>query len=368
MDQETEVVEIAEKPKRKRLRRYYSTLHVSFELGYKAVEVFKMLFKEVLKEFCDEVPFEIHMDKLVIRSMDVSRVKMANLVFPKQIFEEWIVTSKGEEVNLPIRFQVPLEDVKYAIEDVGKDAKVRFDINVAFVTTKPFIDVEVRNPPSCPKCGRSTTWNQLKADANKRGRKPYKRGNGYRENYKCQCGKRFKLSVYTKKERTTETAVDEQKSTFIITVKEKTTDTYSIKPIEFLDGADPLPKLSPDARFKLNAKEFRKKIEKLNKNKDIDHVTLVGSCDKLVLQAAGDLTGVTVEMDKYSDILIDAEAKSGEHTLKLSLGQLMCVLPKKLADLVTIEYSTDMPLRTQWFMNLESTVEFFLAPRIDTDL
>jgi len=362
---EKPTVEIKEKPKPKP-RRYYSSMRACFELGSKAVEVFKMLFKDVLGEFCHEVPFSIEMDKLVIRTMDPSRLKMANLVFPKNVFEEWRVT--GKETELPVRIQVPLKDVAYAIEDSGKDAKVRFEINVTFVTTKPLIDWEYRNPPRCPKCDQPTTSNQLVLE--KRARKEYKRGKGYRESYKCSCGKRFKLSVSTRKKRIIETEVDDKKSEFIVTVKEKTDDTFNIKPIEHIGDMEPLPKVSLDGRFKLMAKEFRKKLDKLQKKKDIDHVLLAGSNERLVLHGLPEYetTEVTMAIEKLSEILLDTEVRRGEKKAKFSLAEMMCVVPKTLVDVMVLDYGTDLPMRTLWHTDLnDSTLEFFLAPRIDVD-
>jgi len=361
---EQQVEEIEQEPKPKKLRRQFSSLYVSFELAGKAVELLKMLCAEVLKEFCDELPFEVYMDKLVIRTMDVARYKMIDFVLPKYMFEEWLVTGDKEQMaELPVRFTVPLDEVKYAIEDAGKDAKVRFNIQLVFATTKPIREREVRKPSACPKCMKPTNWNHL--ELSKRNKKVYKRGKGYRENYKCECGKRFKLSVYTKKERITETTICNDRSRFLIIVKEKTADNYTIQPIEIADEEIPMPKISFDVTVKVLARDFRKKMEKLEKR--TTHVELASNSEKLLLNGEGDLTKVSMNIDRGSDILLDMDCYK-EQKACYNLRHLLTLLPKKLIDVISLEYSTDMPLRVTWQTNLnDSTLRFYLAPRVDVD-
>jgi len=356
------VQKMNEKGKEKRHRRRYSSLNVSFELEYPLTAYFKELVELIENAFSDDLPLEIHADKLVIKGMDDSRVKMFNLVFPKHIFEEWLVSNGKERMaELPLRITVPIKEVKYAIEDAGKDAKIRFDINVMLTSTVETREVEVRNPEKCPKCGRYTNYNRLPPD--KRHTKKYKNGRGMRESYKCECGWRGKVSIRKVKRKVHLTEVDTAKTTFEITVKEKTIDKFKVKYVEINEEETPLPKLLFDAKFKVMAKEFHGKIKKLLKH-HYDSVQFLASDEKLTLTAIGDVTNVKTEITRQSDIIIDADCPSSEVKSRFTLYHLISLIPKRLVDVITLEYSTDMPLRITWFLPKIVTAEFYLAPLI----
>jgi hypothetical protein len=324
---------------------------VVFEMAGYTLNLFKELIK-VLEVFDDNIPLTIGHDRLEIRMLDGSRIMMADITFPKYVFEEWLAT-----VKTPIRVSIPLNDVKYAIEDVSKEARVKFSINLTLKTKKKAYKVTKQEPDKCPKCGESTTWNRLPAE--KRRLRVYKRHVKYW--YKCGCG--WKGKIKQRKVREVHYTNEMVEATFKIIVKEKTTDEYNIKYVDVVSDDVPAPKIRFYAKHKLLAKEFLAKLKKLSRRADA--VKLIGTEEKLTLQSVTDTGSVKVEIAKGVDMLLDSEVIKIGQVAIFSLDNLLTLLPRKSADLITVEYSNDMPIRITWHTQTEANIRFYLAPRIE---
>ena len=351
---------VKEQPKQRKPRVTKTAMSVEFELASDALTIFRELLKNYEDAIGDDLPIEIHEEKLILRSMDASRVKMANFVFYKRMFEEWHVANKTKykSAELPIRIKVPISDLIYAIDDAGKDAKARFYITAVFATHGSWTTVKVRKPEKCPQCSRYTTDNQLPWD--KRGKK--------RNRYKCVCGWRGKVRVWERKERVITTEPTNE-SSIKIDVMERTKETYKVKIFdEEISELPPLPIIHYDAHFKLLGKDFKAKLERLQKR--TDHFKINGSRDGLVLDGQGDTIDVSIKIDKGSDILLVADA-DGVSTATFSLGEVLPIMPKpSVAQIIGIDYSTNMPIRLTWQIDklgVDCLTEYYVAPRIETD-
>jgi proliferating cell nuclear antigen len=101
-----------------------------------------------------------------------------------------------------------------------------------------------------------------------------------------------------------------------------------------------------------------------------DHMCLIAdNSDKLVFDASGDLMNATITMPnngESSDIMSLEVAEPSKATYSLSYLQKIVKAASALTDLVTLEFSTDMPLRLD-FQDQQCKIEFFLAPRIQVE-
>jgi len=361
MEQTTQVAEKKEVKPRKTKRAVY----VAFELAYDRTGILRELLKVLDDAFTDEIPLQIHEDGLAIRVMDASRVQMANYFISKTAFEEWLVSNhtRYNMAALPVSVTVPLKEVLYAIEEAGKDTRVRFEIRAVYSTVGINRVVKVRKPERCPNCGKETLYNKLPTE--KRKTKTTKRSET--ESYKCACKWRGKVRTLLKKVQVYESAIEDKESQFIIIVKEKTVETWNVKLLEQpTEEQVPLPIVRFNARYKLVAPEFRGKIERLKKR--MDAVRLVGSEEVLTVKGASDYIAGDIQIKKGSDILLDAECR-GEEKATYSIANLLALLPKKtVAEVMALEFSTDMPARITAYANLgDSTIEYYIAPRIEVD-
>lgn len=353
---------VAEPKKEHKPRKTKRSLYLAFELAGSTIAVFKELLTAISEGFTDELPLQIQENTLAVRVMDPSRVKLANYLFTKDMFEEWDVRQQNHKYKmlpLPATVTVPLKEVLFAINNAGKDDKVRFEIAVVFSTIAIKEVVTMRKPELCPKCGISTEdcYNRLAKD--KRGKK----GNLY----KCQCGWRGKVRTWKKKTKTYVTDVETDESKFIITVKEKAEESWTVKYLEGKTEEEiPVPKLPSEAQFKLVAPEFRAKIERLGKR--ADHIHVIGQPDKLILEGESDIISGKIELKKGSDMLLDIRCNK-EQKAVYSTSQLLSILPKKtVAEVISLEFSKDMPIKITALTSLgDSRIEYFLAPRIEVE-
>lgn len=348
-----------EETKQKKHRIFKSAAHIHFSLrGFEAVA-----FKELLRTFQtaiddDEMPIEIHVDKLTIKALDRATVKMANYVFGETFFEKWSVRpySNYKMAELPIRFKVPIAEVNYAIEKVTEDSTVNFEITVVFNSWKAKVEVRERVPERCPKCGLYTVFNKLP---------PEKRGKDGRS-YKCGCGWRGKVRERYRKVKVVNKEVADITSLKIV-VEERTAESFEIKVFKDEGEEVPKPVFPPKAEAKVVAKDFRAILERMQKKTQC--VTIKGTENKLTLSGASDLLGMTIELKKHGDIVLDIKAENEQEAV-YSLDNIIPILPNKpsIAQIVSLKFATDMPLIVSWHLqqNSSCSVDFYIAPRIYT--
>jgi proliferating cell nuclear antigen len=99
-----------------------------------------------------------------------------------------------------------------------------------------------------------------------------------------------------------------------------------------------------------------------------DHVRLEIDKEKMVMRAAGDIMGATIEMKKGSDALLDLEAKeASKATFSLSYLSDIVKAAAATSEVATIEFSSDMPIRLDFQQPEEGKLTFYLAPRIEVE-
>jgi proliferating cell nuclear antigen len=99
-----------------------------------------------------------------------------------------------------------------------------------------------------------------------------------------------------------------------------------------------------------------------------DHVRLEADQEKLVFNAAGDLMGATITIQKGSDTLLDLEAKEpSKATFSLSYLTEIIKAASATSDIATLEFSSDMPVKLDFQQMKGGKLTFYLAPRIETD-
>ena len=78
--------------------------------------------------------------------------------------------------------------------------------------------------------------------------------------------------------------------------------------------------------------------------------------------------GATIEMKKGSDALLDLETKeNSKATFSLSYLSEIVKAAAATSDIVTLEFSSDMPIKLDFKQQKEGKLSFFLAPRIEVE-
>jgi proliferating cell nuclear antigen len=175
----------------------------------------------------------------------------------------------------------------------------------------------------------------------------------------------LKLLKRAGKEEYVELALDEKTGRLQLRITGKYTRTFTMPLLEASEEEVPTPKITFNVRAKATTEGLRRALE--DAELVSDHVRIEADGEKLVFQAAGDLMGATIELKKGSDALLDLEAKEpSKATFSLSYLSEIVKAASPTSDIVTLEFSTDMPIKLDFQQAKEGKLVFYLAPRIET--
>jgi len=323
-------------------------LYCRFVVNRGYVPFFKKLIKSLKDGIDKEIPLSVYENGLAMRFFDPSRVMMADIKLTKYCFDEFElmpIDSRTKFADLPKTVYFNANDVLYALEG-AKNSDAVFEVKAKFKSRKECETVVVRKPSKCPKCGAPTINNQL--PPNKRG----KDGNSY----KCVCGWRGKVRRRKKKVKVERTFIDEPANIIVSVGDEK----YDFNLLDYEYDDVPEPVFDFNAKAVVALKEFRKKLTKLAKR--YDDVTLIATDDGLTVVGENDNSKGKLILSRASDMLLSIESYKEQKT-KYNLKNLLCILPE-LGDIATIQFKTDMPLKTSIHADIDGQIDFYLAPLI----
>ncbi len=177
----------------------------------------------------------------------------------------------------------------------------------------------------------------------------------------------LKLLRRTGKDESVELSLDEKTGRLQLTITGNYVRSFNMPTLEAVEEEVPTPKVAFNVKLKVTTDGLSQAIE--DANLVSDHVRLEIDKEKIVMRAAGDIMGATIEMKKGSDALLDLEAKE-ESKATFSLSYLSDIVKAAAAtsEVATIEFSTDMPIRLDFQQQpKEGKLTFYLAPRIEVE-
>ncbi len=257
----------------------------------------------------DEATFDLTPDGIKLRAMDPSRVAMVDFEWPKTVFDEYACSEE-----------------EWTCKKCGAVGK-----------GKP--------PEKCPKCGeQSFDIKVLKMCIN--------------------ISEMLKLLRRTGKDESVELSLDEKTGRLKIAIRGRYTRTFNMPTLEAMEEEVPTPKVSFNIRAKTTTEGLRQAIE--DASLVSDHVRIEADNEKIVMNATGDIMGATIEFKKGNDVLLDVEAKeTSKATFSLSYLSEIVKAAVATSEIVTLEFSTDMPIKMDFQQEKEGKLTFYLAPRIE---
>jgi proliferating cell nuclear antigen len=143
-----------------------------------------------------------------------------------------------------------------------------------------------------------------------------------------------------------------------------TVRTFSLPIIELEEKEQRVPELTFPVSIEANSSVLSEAIG------DVDvvaeSVTFLGDAGKLTIVAEGDLSKAKIEIISSDNIKI--ESKNDSVKAKYSIEYLKKMIEgSKLADRVTIQFSSDYPLRLDYKQLDKVSLSFILAPRVEND-
>jgi len=161
-------------------------------------------------------------------------------------------------------------------------------------------------------------------------------------------------------------APDEKTGRLQVKITGKYARNFTMPTLEASEEEVPTPKITFNVRAKATTDGLSQAIE--DAQLVSDHVRVEADTEKLVFNAAGDLMGATITLQKGSDTLLDLEAKEpSKATFSLSYLSEIIKAASATSDIATLEFSTDMPIKLDFQQTKEGKLTFYLAPRIETE-
>ena len=176
----------------------------------------------------------------------------------------------------------------------------------------------------------------------------------------------LKLLKRAGKDEAVELLLDEKTAQFVITIRGKYVRTFRMPTLEASEDEVPTPKIVFNAKVTLTADGFRQSLEDVALVSDYVRVETDG--EKVTMNAKGDIMGANIELKKGSDALLSIEAKEpSKSAFPLSYLSEIVKAAAATSDIVTLEFSTDMPIRLDFKQRYDGTLVYFLAPRIEVE-
>ena len=176
----------------------------------------------------------------------------------------------------------------------------------------------------------------------------------------------LKLLKRAGKDEVVELSLDEKTSRLQLKITGKYARNFTMPTLEASEEEVPTPKLTFNVKAKTTTQGLSQAIE--DAQLVSDHVRIEADAEKIVFNAAGDLMGATITLQKGSDTLLDLEVKEpAKSTFSLSYLSEIIKTASATSDIATMEFSTDMPIKIDFQQTKEGKLTFYLAPRIETE-
>lgn len=176
----------------------------------------------------------------------------------------------------------------------------------------------------------------------------------------------LKLLRRAGRDESVELFFDEKSGQLKITIRGKYTRTFSMPTLEASEEEVPTPRITFNASATLTTDGLRQALEDVALVSD--HVRIEADNEKVTMNAKGDLMGANIELRKGSDALLSLEAKEPtKATFSLSYLSEIVKAAAATSDVVTIEFSMDMPIKLDFKQPYEGKLTYYLAPRIEVE-
>ena len=176
----------------------------------------------------------------------------------------------------------------------------------------------------------------------------------------------LKLLKRAGKDETLELSKDEKTGKLQVSIAGKYARNFTMPTLEASEEEVPTPKITFNVKIKATTEGLSQAIEDVQLVSD--HVRIEADPEKVVFNAAGDLMGATITLQKGSDTLLELDAKEPQKaTFSLSYLTEIIKTASATSDIATLEFSSDMPIKLDFQQAKEGKLTFYLAPRIESE-
>jgi proliferating cell nuclear antigen len=159
---------------------------------------------------------------------------------------------------------------------------------------------------------------------------------------------------------------DEKTRKLNLTLKGKMMRKFTIPTLDPAQEEVPTPKITFNSKVKLTTSTFRDIIDDVQAVSD--NVRLETTPEKLTAAATTELSSAIIELEKASEMLIELDVKEpSKATFNLNYLSEIAKAGASAAEIVTVEFSSNMPIRLEFDIPQQGRLSYYLAPRIEAE-
>jgi proliferating cell nuclear antigen len=127
----------------------------------------------------------------------------------------------------------------------------------------------------------------------------------------------------------------------------------------------PTPKITFNSKVKLTTSILRDIIDDVRAVSD--SVRLEATPERLTALAASELSSAVIELDKGSEMLLELDVKETKATFNLNYLSEITKAGASTSEIVTVEFSSNMPIRLQFEIPQQGRLQYYMAPRLEKE-
>jgi proliferating cell nuclear antigen len=159
---------------------------------------------------------------------------------------------------------------------------------------------------------------------------------------------------------------DEKTRKLNLTLKGKMMRKFTIPTLDPAQEEVPTPKITFNSKVKLTTSTLRDIIDDVQAVSD--NVRLETTPEKLTAAATTELSSAVIELEKSSEMLIELDVKEpSKATFNLNYLSEITKAGASAAEIVTVEFSSNMPIRLEFDIPQQGRLSYYLAPRIEAE-
>jgi len=139
---------------------------------------------------------------------------------------------------------------------------------------------------------------------------------------------------------------------------------FSVPTLEPMGEEVPTPNVAFDVKARVTTSFLRDAVD--DASTVSDNVGLEMTKGKLIMRAEGSLGSVSIELDEGGESVLGFDVKKeAKATFSLSYLNDIIKAASSSSSVVTVEFSTDMPIRLNFELPNKGKLLYYLAPRIE---
>jgi len=179
-------------------------------------------------------------------------------------------------------------------------------------------------------------------------------------------GNMLKLLKRAKSDETLEMSYDDSTKKLGLLLKGKITKRFTLPTLESVEEEAPTPKITFNSKVKMTTESLRDVIE--DAQSISDNVRLETTVDKFLVSTSTELSSANMEIEKGSEAMLEMDIREpSKATFNLNYLANIIRAGSGASEIVTMEFSTNMPIKVEFEMPQQGHLLYYLAPRIEAE-